>query len=705
MNRNKLSRRKFLATSATLAGGAVASRVSLTESFAQYSVSHSKKIAGNTQTHPRMFLTAEKINGLRSLTEAKAATQVGHGKKLWDQILKKANDDLNREPLTPASIFAGRNLSAAKHNNADFTICYEAGQRILRGALINLITGEDAFKQNALHQMSALFDDKLWLQWLDQAHERFGHPAGLRTGMLSQDVGLAFDWLYPALTEKERAFITDGLDRKGIQPFLTSLEQDPWWSHDLNNWYTVIIGGLGIAGMALGDNHPQAKKLIEYSLPKMEKYLSIYGPDGEFNESVGYASATRIPTAYFLAQYYWSQGDENRLAQPPFPQTCEWTMYFTVPPGNVAAFGDSHTDHPVEARYFSAIASATRNGILQWFYLQHTRGEASPLQFLWYDATLDPVDPQGKQPLGKVFYAHGANFSSRTSWNPNTTDCMVYGKSGREENHEHNDIGQVCIDGYGERLIVDLGSPSSYPADFFDEGRWQYYNASIKGHNILMFGDREMKISQRSRGEKYSNEFAAMNGKILATEFDDERGGYWRIDTTNAYDGVKSVRRTVVHLLPGIIAVLDEATLEQKEEISLRWHTAARCSPDVDGSFIVLGEQARLSGRIINTGVGQINVMQKEHRYEPPYHLDRLGEPLERRRESYIETTLMSDSCRLLSLFSVYHSDADRRLWHAGEKNWYTQTENGLVEVSLSNHQLVVKNVEQKKNWQVDLNG
>ena len=72
-----------------------------------------------------------------------------------------------------------------------------------------------------------------------------------------------------------------------------------------------------------------------------------------------------------------------------------------------------------------------------------------------------------------------------------------------KENHEHNDVGQLCVDGYGERLIVDLGSPSGYPADFFEENRWKYYNASIKGHNVLMFNGREMRVPRKDRGSKF----------------------------------------------------------------------------------------------------------------------------------------------------------------------------------------------------------
>ncbi|MCG8604661.1 heparinase II/III family protein, partial [bacterium] len=575
-------------------------------------------------------------------------------------------------------------------------------QRILRCALTNLLTGRLEYKQAAMSQMQALFDPLVWPEWMDQSHRRFGHPADLRTGMLGLDVALAFDWLVPSLSQSERDFIIAGLDKKGIQPFLTSVRQNPWWTRDLNNWLTVIVGGFGMVGMALGDAHPQSQKLIEISLPLMEKYMSIYGPDGEFNESVSYANATRLPAMYYLAQYYWSRGGQNRLAAKPFPETCRWTMYFTLPPGRVAAFGDAHVDAPVETIHFAAIAAATRDPVLQWFYLYHASIDANPLHFLWYDATLSPEPPDTKLSLGKSFSAHGKNIVSRTTWHPNSTPCVVYGKAGREENHEHNDIGQLCIDGYGERLIVDLGSPSGYPADFFDEGRWFYYNTSIRGHNVLMFGGREMRTATRARGEKHGPEFYEMNGRVENAEFN-RSGGSWLLDLTPAYESARQVRRAVIHLFPGIIAVLDEAELDRPEVISLRWHTIDRCAPDSAGRFLIRGERAKLSGRIVNLEEAQINVQRKEHEYKPPYHLDRLGEPLEQRRESYVEATTQADRCRLLTLFSVYGPEEDVSPWEEDRGGWSIKTTEGQIKVHASKEELTVANMDLGSERQIQI--
>ena len=70
----------------------------------------------------------------------------------------------------------------------------------------------------------------------------------------------------------------------------------------------------------------------------------------------------------------------------------------------------------------------------------------------------------------------------------------MYGKAGREYNHDDNDVGQLLIDAFGERLIIDPGAPSPiYPSDYFrDTTQFNYYSRSSRGHNVLVIGNREM---------------------------------------------------------------------------------------------------------------------------------------------------------------------------------------------------------------------
>ncbi len=644
------------------------------------------------ETRPHLFIRRNVRGTLRTVDALRQSIETGMHRKIWKQLQAECSAEFGASPLDCRSVFPGRYMAAAHNNNPDYTICRAAGQRILRHALAMLITEDERHKATALEQMAALFDEAVWPDWIDQAHTRFGHPVDLRTGMLAQDCGLAYDWLYPFMDTKEKAWIVEGLDRRGVQPFLISMDQDPWWWHDMNNWYSVIIGGLGVAGMALADDHPDASRLVEISHRKMIEYLSIYGEEGEFNESIAYANATRIPVNYFYAYYYHRAGGENPLAERPFPQTAAWTLYMTLPPGRFAAFGDGHADAPPQVEYMAAIASATQDPILQDFVQYHLKASANPYILLSLDGDLSTRPATGAYPLGKAFRGNGAQVTSRTSWDHEVCAMAVYGKIKRDHNHGHNDVGQVCIDGFAQRLILDPGSPSSYPPDFFDDARYEYYNASTRGHNVLMFGGREQRHPPQDRGVKGAVDWDSFGGRYLDTEFDDKRGGYWQIDLRNAYDGAREVRRTVIHLFPGLCVVLDEATLVKPDDISLRWHTRFVPVLREDGSFFVTNETAGLSARVValDRQVLEFNLGRQE--YRAPYDKDRDGNLLEQRHEPFVNMTTRGDQCRLLSLFALTTLHDRGTPWHVMEDGYRIDTHMGRYSVKVDSGYLLTEN-------------
>jgi hypothetical protein len=401
---------------------------------------------------------------------------------------------------------------------------------------------------------------------------------------------------------------------------------------------------MGICGMALGADHPQAEWLVEFSLPRMRRYLSIYGPDGEFNESPSYANATFYPTAYFHALRYYRRETHSRLASFPFPETCVWTVYQTVPPGRIVAFGDVWTGARPQVDHVCAIAAASRSPVLQWYYLTHAQDTRHALRLLWFDPTLEPAEPGGRLPRGRAFAAHGGCVTSRTSWDPSAATAVVYGKTGREANHEHNDAGQVCLDAGGAPLLVDLGAPPRYPADFFGENRQRYYNASGWGHNVLMFGDDPNLVSREP--------FAG--GELCAWDFDEARGGFWTVDLSGAYANRGRVLRTVVHLYPGILVVRDRVVSDAGYRVSLRWHYAGACILGTDSSFILRSSGGCAAGMVTELSGKSLRLTSRHHRYRSPFDTGRLGEALEQKSEPYLEFALHADSCDLLSLFLAW---------------------------------------------------
>ena len=511
--------------------------------------------------------------------------------------------------------------------------------------------------------------------------------------MLSQDCAIAYDWLYDSLTENERAEIRAGIDRRGIQPFLTSVEQGAWWMEDLNNWVTVIAGGVAVAAMALHEDHPEAQRIIDIATERFDAYLETYGSDGEFNESVAYAGANRLPVGYFNALRFSTGGKVDRLGEWPFSQMCRWVMHGTLDNKKLIPFGDSWPERDVMTGYVAAVAAANQDPVLQDFFLRTLSDKhAHPINLLFYDARVKPLPPTGREPLAIAFKAHGGMIVSRTSWEKPRTDCIVFSKFGREENHEHNDLGVVGFDTLGQRLIVDLGSPSGYPEDFFEGAkRWEYYNASIRGHNTLMFGGREQRYPIRQRGEPIlSNE---ISGKLEHWWHEAGQGTAWRMELSAAYTGVKHFRRTVLHLWPGYILVLDDAELEQSESISLRWHTIDKAAPETDGSFVVSEGGAAAVGRIANLGHGDLQIGRHQHAYAAPYDRDRTGTLLDQRNESFVEATLTDRRCRFLTLFATGAAvdfDGPNR-WNQTPTGWTFYGPDGPVTAAVEGSKLSLR--------------
>ena len=624
--------------------------------------------------HPRIFVTAQETEGLRSVEQLRQGVRSGHLKTLWEKLQALADADTAKDPFLPTTALPGRPQLDVDHENRDWTLINAVAQRIQRAALAYLISEKAAYRDDVLRQMEAIFDPDRYPDWRDKAHPRT--RVDLRGGQLSQAVGLAYDWMYPLLDKADSDAIVEGLDRCDLQLYLADVAENAYWLDVRTNWLTVVVGGHGIAGMALGDDHPRSREMVDVAVPRMAEYLDQFGPEGEFSESVGYASSTVQPVAFYTAQRYATGGGVNRLAEHPFPQTCRWILYFTLPPGRYAAFGDGDVDAPPALSYLPAVADATRDGHLQQFYLDYAELDEARRslvwELLWYDPSLEPIPLDGHIPTGRAFQKHDAGFSSRTNWDPVAPPSIVYGKGGSGVIvHGNHDVGQVCIDGYGERLIVDLGSPPGYPGDYGSH-KYEYYNAAAFGHNVLVLGGREMKHE------------SDVEAKTLQAEFDDDAGGLWQIDLTSKYEGVEAVRRTVAHLKPDTIAVLDEAVLDTEETLSLRWHSASHSVPDADGSFVVEGEGASLSARVVTLDESEWTFCARRHEYRAPYNRHRLGDVFKQRHEPFIEATTRASNGCILSLFTISPTGYPIPSWTDSNSGWTVQTAEGAVTATVS---------------------
>ncbi|MDP6779950.1 MAG: hypothetical protein QGI83_24555, partial [Candidatus Latescibacteria bacterium] len=189
---------------------------------------------------------------------------------------------------------------------------------------------------------------------------------------------------------------------------------------------------------------------------------------------------------------------------------------------------------------------------------------------------------------------------------------------------------------------------------------------------------------------------------MVASDFDDEKGGWWKADLTGTYEGAKGIRRTVVHLNPGIVAVLDEAELEQAEEISLRWHTVDRCEPDAHGSFTIEAGEVRCAGQVARLDGELLSVERKEHAFEPPYDVDYYGIKRPQLYESYVEIIADDDRATFLALFCTYGPGETAGRWSEESGVWSIGMADGQARVAVTEDSIEVKNTGTGAGWLVE---
>lgn len=636
--------------------------------------------SGAALSHPHLLVTGDKKGNLRSVDDVRRDIRSGITKKLWGQLVAKVEREGKEPPIIAGKL------------NRNYSLVVRTCNRITDGALVALVRNDRGQALEVLEQIEVLFDETKWPEWSDQAHLDMGFKSDLRHGQLAWAIGYAYDWTYQLLTSVERRRIVDGLDRYAIKPFQASVAAKEGWIYRQSNWKTCNVGGFGVLGMALGDDHPEAKWLVEFAEPLMDKYMEVFGPDGEFNESPQYATSSDYVVGYFLARHYANGGRSQPEQLQHLGKFGRWFLYCILPPDRMMAFGDGHAYGRPNVSAFSGVAAGLRDPVTQWMYLRYAKfanvqARTLAQEILYFDPLLKPESPADRLPLGRYFPAQSGIVASRSDWVSERPVSIAYAKASREDFHGHADWGQVCLDGFGERLIVDNGSPEVYPR----ARKWQYYNYQQSAHNVLAFGESELDVDVRVR----------RHGKMIRSEFDDQKGGAWSFDLSEVYAKGRQVRRHVIHLLPRILVVLDEAESPAAERIRLRWHTSEKVAPDAKGNFAFEHAGVGLSAHVASLE-GKAEIGLGRHEYRPPYHKDRMDRVYRQRHEPFVELRTRSNRFRSLSLFSVFGSGEKRFAWERNGNEWKIQTPEGVVMVSLADARLSARS-EPGHSWEIPL--
>jgi hypothetical protein len=236
--------------------------------------------------------------------------------------------------------------------------------RVLTYGMAFLLSGEKRFRDAAVAELDHALE--AWPIWVDTAHQP---PYDLMTGELSMTYGIAYDWLYDALTPAERTRLREGVERRSLRGYLdvTTSAKPPFWFTATMNWNTVTNGGATMLALALGEDSELSERVLTLAAPAMAHYWNHLEEDGAWAEGTGYWT--------YGHRYAFIAADALRRAGRPEGADylgrpgARTTGYFPIVfnPGRTlsASFGDSpgRAQDPI----FHLLAREYHNPDFAWF--------------------------------------------------------------------------------------------------------------------------------------------------------------------------------------------------------------------------------------------------------------------------------------------------------------------------------------------------
>jgi hypothetical protein len=208
-----------------------------------------------------------------------------------------------------------------------------------------------------------------------------------------------------------------------------------------------------------------------------------------------------------------------------------------------------------------------------------------------------------------------------------------------------------------------------------------------------------MRVPVRKRGEPVGDQATRLSGQIVRSEFADDKGAVWTIDCTNAYDEVIQVVRSVLFLTPGVVVVLDQASLPRERKVSLRWHTILSCTPGNNGAFQFQTARSRLVGQVVPLA-GNVTFRSGHHEYKAPYNRDREGDLLEQRHEPYVEVLAKTSQFEAATLF-VAGPVGEKAVWVPRSDGWTLQGSDVGCKVTIEDNRIAVVDTRDGRTWEV----
>lgn len=422
----------------------------------------------------------------------------------------------------------------------------------------------------------------------------------LACGHIARGIAIARDW-HPSLwTEADLGLMRATLrERVGVE-VQGAYGSVFWAAHYVANHNHVNNAAIGLCGLAFLDEIPEAAEWTALAKTNFEMVVRVSSPDGGSIEGVPYLSYA----VSFIVQYiegtrhvlgtaalYESQFLRNAISYRTHVATPD--LGSILPWGDAPRrdyYGPQHFLYRLASQYrdpagqylaeklpFSPVGGASERKVGRNGSDEVTRKAGADVQAfaaLWFDPTVGE-----KVPTQLDHWFEDLDIATtRSAWGPGGYLLSV--KSGyTNRNHSHLDAGALVWSAGAEWLVKAPGYGTvDARGDFWNSKgpRWTFFSNSTESHSTLLINGRNQRFTPEARGQIDS--------------FLSSPGWCWlSVNLAEAYDGVKAIRRDVLHRRGDYALVLDD--IEASSSAQVEWLAQLPTTATVaDGRALVAGE-------------------------------------------------------------------------------------------------------------------
>ncbi|MDD1634282.1 MAG: heparinase II/III family protein, partial [Methanomicrobiales archaeon] len=475
----------------------------------------------------------------------------------------------------------------------------DAARALRTNAFVYAVNGDQTY---GLRARGYLLKACTWPYWQDADRIANGQQVSYMSGTLQGSVAETYDWIYPLLSEQERATVQQAMVAKSLQPLIAQHGSEMEARDFSTNRIALAQGGVGLAAIALKDDLPgnsqvsSAATIVHDTLIK--EYFNRFDRDGAWTEGIAYLSFGLANDAGGSGAIYYAEAlrratGENLFQHQKFGKSPEFLVYFLPPDrkGESSAFGDEDFGEPFRSAGAAALASRTGNPYAQWYYQHAPLRSPDPIgDILFTDTTLPAQSPDSLPP--SRWFRDAGWVALRTGWD--TGDTLVGFKSGPfNPGNDRPEQNSFFLDALGERLVILPGiSTQGYDSNYVT-----WYRATVGQNTIMLDKDTNSQVIHPPDGSSLITRF-------FSSPFCDHVQG----SAAAVYKGkLSKFTRDLVfvrHDGPGYLIVYDDLAATRAVEFDFLLHGLGTGSVKTNtfgaGTVSITRPTARLYAKIVS---------------------------------------------------------------------------------------------------------